>query len=339
MKLKKIAFLFLIFILSLSLFLKLDSLIEPVDQVNPKQVRIKIEAGMSGRAIADRLEEKAVIKSSKVFYFLLRLKKINNLRTGYYQISTSNTLLEIITKIQTGKEEEFKITIPEGFTFDEIITRFSELDFPNYESQKLKQEIYQLLPKLKEELNFKANIIKSELIYPVEGIIIPTTYKFPLSYQEADIANYLVKYFIKNRVPVLKKAAKNNKFSAYELLIIASLIEEEGKIDSENDIIASVIYNRLAKKMPLQLDATVQYALAERTKRVLYSDLEVDSPYNTYKTKELPPTPIASPGAKALKAAINPAATNYLFYFAQADGSHIFSRNYQEHLNKQRQRN
>lgn len=336
---KKIAFLFLIFILSLSLFLKLYSLTEPVNQANPKQVRVKIEAGMSGRAIADRLEEKGVIKSSKIFYYLLRLKKINNLRSGYYQISTSNTLLEIINKIQMGKEEEFKITIPEGFTFNEIITRFSELEFPNYESQKLKQEIYKQLPKLESKLNFKSNIKNSKLIYPAEGIIIPTTYKFPLSYQEADIASSLIKYFIQNRLPVLKKAAKNNKFSAYEFLIIASLIEEEGKIEAENEIIASVIYNRLARQMPLQLDATVQYVLAERTKRVLYSDLEVDSPYNTYKTQKLPPSPIASPGVKALEAAINPAATDYLFYFAKEDGSHIFTKNYQEHLNKQRQRN
>lgn len=89
--------------------------------------------------------------------------------------------------------------------------------------------------------------------------------------------------------------------------------------------------------MPLQLDATVQYALVERKERVLYKDLEIKSPYNTYQINKLPPTAIASPGQKALNAAFDPAESDYLFYFARKDGSHIFSKNYQEHLKKQRQ--
>ena len=130
---------------------------------------------------------------------------------------------------------------------------------------------------------------------------------------------------------------QNVSYSAYELLIIASLIEEEGKLEAENKLIASVIYNRLDQGMPLQLDATVQYALTERTERVLYQDLETESPYNTYIINELPPTPIASPGDLAVEAALNPGKSDYLFYFALEDGSHVFTKSYEKHLQKQQE--
>lgn len=158
-----------------------------------------------------------------------------------------------------------------------------------------------------------------------------------MSYQEKDIAVSLINHFKNKRLPLLKEAAAESEYSAYQILIIASLIEEEGKIAEEKKTIASVIYNRLAEGMALQLDATVQYALIERTDRVLYSDLEVDSPYNTYQMNKLPPTPIASPGDLALEAAINPAETDYFFYFAREDGSHVFTKTYEEHLKKQRE--
>jgi len=158
-----------------------------------------------------------------------------------------------------------------------------------------------------------------------------------MSFEEPALAKSLVDYFREQRLSFLKEAAAESNYSAYQILIIASLIEEEGKIGEEKKTIASVIYNRLEAGMPLQLDATVQYARTERTERVLYADLEIDSPYNTYQINELPPTPIASPGDLALEAAVNPAESDYLFYFAKEDGSHVFTKSYQEHLKKQRE--
>jgi UPF0755 protein len=140
-------------------------------------------------------------------------------------------------------------------------------------------------------------------------------------------------------LPLLKEQAADVELSAYQLLIIASLIEEECKIPEENKIIASVIYNRLEAGQALQLDAAVQYILPERKKRLLYKDLEIDSPYNTYQVNKLPPSPIANPGSPALQAALNPAETDYLFYFARDDGSHIFTKTYQEHLDRQNELN
>jgi UPF0755 protein len=339
MKLKRTAFLFLIFIIILSFSLRAYSLMEPINKVNPSDIMVEIETGMTGRAIANLLEEEGVIKSATVFYLLLRFKEVDNLRAGYYRFSTSNTLLEIIEKLQQGDEEKFKVTIPEGFTLREILNRFAGLELPEYEQELLETAINEELAKIKIERNSKEELIDSMELFPAEGFIIPTTYNFPMSYQEEDIAESLIDYFIKERLPILKEGAAAGDYSAYQLLIIASLIEEEGKVEAENKLIASVIYNRLARGMPLQLDATVQYALSERTARVLYADLEVDSPYNTYQIEQLPPTPIASPGAPAVEAAINPAASDYLFYFAREDGSHVFTESYEQHLRKQREIN
>ncbi|WP_111572841.1 endolytic transglycosylase MltG [Halanaerobium saccharolyticum] len=336
---KRTAFIFLIFIIILSFSLRAYSLIEPINPVDPRDIMVEIEQGMSGRAIANLLEEEEVIKSSTMFYLLLRFKQVDNLRAGYYRFSTSNTPLEIIDKLQRGEEEQFKVTIPEGFTFEEILNRFSALEMPEYEREILKNEINRELSKIEIERNFETEESGSGKFYPAEGFIIPDTYNFPMSYDEQDIAESLINYFIAQRQPVLKKAAEDNSYSAYELLIISSLIEEEGRLDSENKLIASVIYNRLDRGMPLQLDATVQYALPERTERVLYSDLEIESPYNTYLIRELPPTPIANPGDRAVEAAINPDQSDYLFYFAREDGSHVFTESYEEHLQKQRELN
>ncbi|MFN2341604.1 MAG: endolytic transglycosylase MltG [Halanaerobium sp.] len=312
---------------------------QPINTVNPSDIMIEIDPGMSGRAISNLLQEKGVIKSSTVFYLLLRFKEVDNLRAGYYRFSTSNTLLEIIEKLQRGDEEKFKVTIPEGFTLREILNRFAGLELPEYEREQLETAIKKEFAKIEIERDLNEELFESTELYSAEGFIIPTTYNFPMSYQEEDIAESLIDYFIKERLPILKEAAAAGDYSAYQLLIIASLIEEEGKVEAENKLIASVIYNRLKRGMPLQLDATVQYALPERTARVLYADLEVDSPYNTYQIERLPPTPIASPGDQAVEAAINPAASDYLFYFAREDGSHVFTESYEEHLRKQRELN
>ncbi|MFW6273472.1 MAG: endolytic transglycosylase MltG [Halanaerobium sp.] len=339
MKLKRAAFLFLIFLIVLSFSIRVYSLMEPINSVNPRDILVEIDRGMSGLSIANKLEAEGVIKSANIFYLLLRFKEVDNMRAGYYRFSTSNTPLEIIDKLQRGEEEKFKVTIPEGFTLSEILNRFAGLEMPDYERDKLAAEIDNQLSELDLEPNFGEADLSIEQFNRAEGIIIPTTYNFPMSYQESDIAEELITHFKEKRLPLLKEAAADSDYSAYELLIIASLIEEEGKLESESKTIASVIYNRLKEGMPLQLDATVQYVLPERTSRVLYVDLEIDSPYNTYRMDKLPPTPIASPGDQALEAAVNPAESDYLFYFAREDGSHVFTESYDQHLQKQRELN
>ena len=139
---------------------------------------------------------------------------------------------------------------------------------------------------------------------------------------------------------VVQKIDKNEiteKYSLHEIITIASLIEEEARFDDEKPIIASVIYNRLNQEMRLQIDATVQYVLEEKKEKLLYKDLEVESFYNTYQNDGLPPGPICSPGIVAIEAALKPADTDYLFYFALNNGEHVFTKSYDQHIQKQRE--
>jgi UPF0755 protein len=310
---------------------------EPINPYDPVDIMVEIKKGMSGREISELLGKKGVIKSSTLFYLLLRLKEVDNLKAGYYRFSTSATPLAIIEKIKKGEEERFSITIPEGFTLNQILNRFAAVEMPKLEAEKLNNFLdkYVLELELERDLN-QLREDQQELSF-AEGFIVPETYNFPVSYSEQQLAKSLINHFAEERLSLLKAGAAESKFSAFELLIIASLIEKEGKLPSEHELIASVIYNRLEAGMPLQLDATIQYVLQERTERVLYSDLEIKSPYNTYLISALPPTPIASPGTQAVEAAINPAETDYFFYFATADGSHIFTKTYTEHLRKQQE--
>jgi len=145
----------------------------------------------------------------------------------------------------------------------------------------------------------------------------------------------LLNSFNENIVKGIYNNEKKIDYSFYEILTIASMIEEEAKFDDEKAIIASVIYNRLKEDMLLQIDATVQYILDEKKQRLLYKDLDIESPYNTYLNNGLPPGPICSPGDKAIQAALNPDETDYLFYFALENGEHVFTESYQEHIRKQ----
>ena len=129
-----------------------------------------------------------------------------------------------------------------------------------------------------------------------------------------------------------RQGIRSSRYSLHELVTIASLIEREARVDGDRRLISSVIHNRLERGMRLQIDATVRYALPGHKPRLRNSDLKVKSPYNTYLHSGLPPGPICNPGLACLEAALNPATTDYLFYVARGDGSHVFTRTYAEHL-------
>lgn len=329
---KRAAYVLLIFIIIISAYLWFEDMMLPVNRSNPEEVEIEIKQGMSGKDITVLLEEKGLIKSADLIYYLMRIKQINNLKTGYYTFSTADSPYYILDILDRGLESNFVFTVPEGYTVRQIIDRLTGLDKPVYK----KADLEAAFVKYAESVDFEGNPhLEESVIESAEGLIIPETYNFPMSYNEDKIIRELIARFKEQRLPLLKEQAEDSDFSAYQLLIIASLIEEEGKISEENKIIASVIYNRLEIGQALQLDATVQYVLPERKERLFYKDLEVDSPYNTYQIEALPPSPIANPGDLALEAALNPAESDYLYYFAREDGSHVFTQTYQEHLDRQ----
>ena len=130
----------------------------------------------------------------------------------------------------------------------------------------------------------------------------------------------------------LRDRQKELNMTTEQVVNLASIVEKEAILDKDRPIIASVFYNRLEIGMPLQSDATIQYIFKERKKIVTYKDLEIDSPYNSYKNKGLPPTPISSPGIESIKATLYPKKTDYLYFVAKMDGGNNYSKNYEDHL-------
>jgi UPF0755 protein len=225
-------------------------------------------------------------------------------------------------------------TIPEGYTAKQIAARLAAKGFVN------KAEFMALLQKPDQ---FAGDGVKSAnggggQLVALEGYLFPETYSLPVDSTEQEIAQTMVTQLDKELATLPKgwdkQLAKLN-LTMHELLTVASLIEREVVVDKERPIVASVIYNRLKIGQPLQIDATVQYLLSKQKERLLYADLKVDSPYNTYKRKGLPPGPIANPSLASIRAALYPASTNYYYYVTKKDGtsSHLFAETYAQHLN------
>lgn len=318
----KIIFL-LIIILTISL--RVIYIMGPVDRNAKNGVQLIIESGTSGREIANKLYEKKLIRSRLIFNILISVKGMeNSLKAGIYDIKASYDMEEIIALLVEGRVATFRVTIPEGFTIEEIASRlavltpYSEKEYISYAKQDMGRKY------VEEDENIK---------YLLEGFLYPDTYVIPKEYSPEDIYEVMLSVFEERYLNVINNAVTS--FSTQEIMTIASMVEKEARLDKEKPIVAAVIYNRLKRNMLLQIDACIQYIMKDRKDRVLYSDLEIDSPYNTYIHRGLPPGPISNPGASSIEAALNPADVDYLFYFAKKDGSHVFSHSYREHLRLQ----
>ena len=292
-------------------------------------VRIEVTMGENTKSIAKKLEAAGVIKSSgKFLRAVKRSGKANSLRYGLYDIEKGCDNGEIINLLTTGGnvKTSISVTIPEGFSLERIIERVSEYGISS--SDELYEALwdeygYSFIDCIPKNIKVK---------YPLQGFLFPSTYEFEKDASAHEVIDTFLGEF--------EKQMKLNNISEddlFETVIKASLVEREAKIDSERRTIAGVIENRLKKDMRLQIDATVVYAISDgmyNVDRVLYKDLETDSPYNTYLYKGLPAGPICSPGAKSLAAAQSPEMHSYYYYRTdndKNDGSHIFTENFSEH--------
>jgi len=316
----------LVFILVLGItFITWEFILSPLD--TGEEVIVFIPPGSSASSIGDRLEAENVVGNSFIFLLLVRLQGIENqLKSGYYSFSSQDDLFNVIEKTTRGDVLTYTITVPEGLTMEEIALIIAELsgDFSKEEFLQTAEEIYLPYDYLPDD-DFPGD-------YRLQGYLYPARYSIPRGTSPEQVIRKMVDRFDQEITEEMLKKAKEMGYSVHELVTIASLIEREAKLDEERPTISAVIHNRLEINMYLQIDATVQYALSEWKSRLLYEDLAVDSPYNTYIHPGLPPGPIASPGQKSLKAAFFPADEDYLYYVANPDGSHNFSRTYEEHL-------
>ena len=166
---------------------------------------------------------------------------------------------------------------------------------------------------------------------PHEGFLFPDTYLVPLAATPDDVAEMLTDQFAKELPADAAQRARALHVSVAQAVTVASLVEREAKIEADRPMIAGVIYNRLRQGMPLQVDATIEYALPAHKSELTLHDLRVDSPYNTYQHAGLPPTPIANPGLPSLEAALHPAKTDALYYVYCGNGHHVFAKTLAEH--------
>jgi UPF0755 protein len=295
-------------------------------------VEVVVPKGATAADVGILLEEAGVIRSSLAFRLMASLRGGGaDIKAGIYPMRTNMELNEVFALLEEGPEDRtptVTITIPEGFRLEQIAERMAkELGMSSRE--------------------FLAAATGGKFVLPpylpegtktVEGFLFPETYELRNSAGPEDVIARQLEQFRLVAEDLPWDRAETLEVTPYEIVIIASMIEEEARVPEDRPKIAAVIYNRLARGMKLEIDATVLYALGRHKDRVLFEDLEIESPYNTYLHLGLPPTPIASPGQASLQAALEPADADYLYYVViDEDGRHAFTSSYEEFLEFKRQ--
>jgi UPF0755 protein len=270
------------------------------------------------------LERQGLIRSRFWFERLARWKRLpEKLKAGIYRIPTPISLWRLTKWLAEAKPELIRLTIWEGMMAREIAERVEQLSLG--EAENFMEIVQNPQGKVKLPFDWQGDL---------EGLLFPATYYVPplRPGNEAYLVQLMVNAFVERFWKPYRDEIEKSPFTLRQLVTIASMVQWEVKMDEERPIVAGVIVNRLKRGMKLEIDATVLYALGQRKRRVLYRDLKVDSPYNTYRYAGLPPGPICSPGLPSLLAALRPAKVPYLYYVARGDGYHTFSATYEEHL-------
>ncbi|MDO4977943.1 MAG: endolytic transglycosylase MltG [Eubacteriales bacterium] len=301
-----------------------------------KEIEVVIEEGSSTKKVIATLKEKGLINLQLPMYVkLARSPFRNKLRYGTFKLNDGMSLYEILETLATGGQDEdvIVVTIPEGYTAEMIASRLEENGVMNG------QEFLDALKEKAKDFAEKDQLPdEKQVYYQLQGYLFPDTYHLDKDTTAEEFIDMMLDEFEKRFDESRRKKAKEMGYSITEVLTRASLVQMETDLISEYPTIAGVINNRLEKNMKLQFDSTVVYAMTEGkygVARVMYSDLEYDSPYNTYQVKGLPAGPICNPSQEAIDSVLNPAEHNYLFFQTDTvknDGSNLFFETYDEHL-------
>lgn len=293
--------------------------------VNAAQgITVTVKPDMVAKEIGEVLYQNGVIHSATLFRIIAKVQGVENLlQTGDYALSYQMSTSDIINKMVQGETTYRLLTIPEGYTVEQIAKLLDEQGVGD--GAKFKSLARKFAP-----YNYMAQT--PEIIYSAEGYVFPDTYRITKGMMEEAILQMLVANFDKKLTTDMRERAKVRGLSLHQLVTLASLVEKEAKLEQERPVIAGVFFNRLKQGMPLQSCPTVQYILGYPKAELTIADTQIVSPYNTYQNPKLPPGPIASPGMAAIRAVLYPAETPYLYFVAAKDGSHRFSKTYEEHL-------
>ena len=285
---------------------------------------IVIQRGYTVPQIAGTLESHGIVRSSLLFEWYARFAhRPLLLKAGEYRFEGPMNLPSVTEKLRTGLVHHYRITIPEGLAMDEIAERFAGEGFGTrdhfLEAMRLTALMADWDPRAENNL---------------EGYLFPDTYFVTRDMSEEEIVRAMVANFRKAWTPERLKRAEELDLTTREVITLASLIEEETGLSHERPLISAVFHNRLGRNLKLACDPTVIYAVKlvkEYDGVINQSDLELDSPYNTYLYPGLPPGPIANPGLESIDAALYPAEVDYLYFVSTNDGRHFFSTNFRDH--------
>ncbi len=275
--------------------------------------------------IAALLREEGLLQQPQTFRLAAKILGYEKkLKAGKYLIPANASNIEILRILYQGRPYEESVTIPEGVTARKIASILARK--VNIDSSAFMQTVFD--SSWARQLGVPAPAL--------EGYLFPDTYRFYWGISPEEVTRIMVRQFFAQLPDSAEERAQELGFSLHEVVTLASIIEGEAVIDSERATISAVYHNRLKRGMLLQADPTIQYIIPDGPRRLLKRDLQIDSPYNTYKYRGLPPGPINNPGRESIIAALYPADVPYLYFVARGDGSHIFSTTYAQHLRAKR---
>lgn len=281
---------------------------------------VNIPSGMAFSKVAGLLQEKKLLSNRDWFIWLARLKGADRkVHPGEYELHAGLRPTEILSRLVDGQVYYHSVTIPEGYTVSQIATVLSEKEL--VQREKFIQ------------LTRDQNFIKSLNVQAqsLEGYLFPDTYFLTRSASEEEIIKIFVSRLWEAFSPELIARGKEIGMTVQEVLTLASVVEKETGLSKERSMVSGVFHNRLQRNIPLQSDPTVIYALESFDGNIRKRDLSVKSPYNTYRVRGLPPGPIANPGEAAIRAALYPTPSDYVYFVSRNDGSHEFSVTLAEH--------
>ncbi len=297
----------------------------PLNPGSTDTILVTVPPGTSTSGIGVLLESEGVISDARVFRLKSRLDGHDGkFRAGEYSLSPGMSMDEIIEQLLAGRDSTTRFTIPEGYDIRRTADVLEAQGFIDRET------FYKEIEEGEFDYWFVRDLPKGE--NRLEGYLYPETYEIFVNASEHDIINRMLSQFNRVFTEEHRNRMEELGLSLAEVMNMASIIEREAVVSEDRPIISGVFYNRLKIGMPLQSCATVQYILGEQKPVLSIADTQIESPYNTYIYKGLPPTPICSPGIESINAALWPEETNYIYFLAKGDGSHVFSVTYEEHL-------
>ncbi len=306
-------------IILITLFIAIFCYIKYFDVVK-RDIIIDIPDNSSARKICRILKDNSVVPSECVIIFLIKISGSDKtLKYGRYKFYQGMSYFEVFDVIRSGKIIEIKVTIPEGFNIYDIGERLEELGIVTSKNKFI--DFCTDKDKVKDYINNGVSL---------EGYLFPDTYNFYPNEPISRIVSKMNRNFNDKVLPLFDNVTT---IFVNDAVILASIVQKETSDINEMPLVSSVFFNRINLKMKLQSDPTVIYGLWPNiNKPLLRSDLNADTPYNTYKIDGLPPTPICNPGIEAIKAVLLPANKDFLYFVADNEGGHIFSKKYSQHL-------